>query len=107
MIYPAAVQYQSLLATTAASLATAGIKSDTSVLEKVTGLVRTLEEKISALESISDHHEAESSVAEARHFCDKVLPAMSEVRTVADELEALIPDDFWPLPTYSEMLFIK
>jgi glutamine synthetase len=32
---------------------------------------------------------------------------MLETRKVADKLEAIIPDDIWPLPTYREMLFIK
>ena len=33
--------------------------------------------------------------------------AMLAVRKVADELEAVVSDDIWPLPTYQEMLFIK
>jgi glutamine synthetase len=36
-----------------------------------------------------------------------VLPAMLELRKVADKLETITPDDLWPLPTYREMLFIK
>jgi glutamine synthetase len=32
---------------------------------------------------------------------------MAAVREAADELEALLPDSLWPLPTYQEMLFIK
>jgi len=32
---------------------------------------------------------------------------MVEVRRASDELETLIADDLWPLPTYQEMLFIK
>jgi glutamine synthetase len=38
---------------------------------------------------------------------DGVLPAMSNVRTLGDKLEAMVADDYWPLPTYREMLFIK
>jgi glutamine synthetase len=38
---------------------------------------------------------------------DKVIPAMAAVRTVADRLERVLADDLWPLPKYSEMLFIK
>jgi glutamine synthetase len=36
----------------------------------------------------------------------KDLPAMSTVRTAADELETLVADDLWPLATYQEMLYI-
>ena len=38
---------------------------------------------------------------------DKVIPAMDAVRAVADRLEKIVADDLWPLPKYSEMLFIK
>ena len=38
---------------------------------------------------------------------DTVLPAMDDVREVADKLERIVADDLWPLPKYSEMLFIK
>jgi glutamine synthetase len=32
---------------------------------------------------------------------------MDAVRTAADELEAIVDADLWPLPTYAEMLFVK
>jgi glutamine synthetase len=32
---------------------------------------------------------------------------MAELRVVADQLEKIVPDDLWPLPKYSEMLFIR
>ena len=35
------------------------------------------------------------------------VPAMQAVRAVVDELETIVADDHWPLPTYQEMLFIK
>ena len=38
---------------------------------------------------------------------DKVIPAMNQTRETADKLERLVADDLWPLPKYSEMLFIK
>ncbi len=38
---------------------------------------------------------------------DKQLAAMGKVREAADKLEAVVADDFWPLPKYEEMLFIK
>jgi glutamine synthetase len=36
-----------------------------------------------------------------------VVPAMDAVRAVADRLERIVADDLWPLPKYSEILFIK
>jgi glutamine synthetase len=38
---------------------------------------------------------------------DTLLPAMADVRTAADRLEKVVADDLWPLPKYSEILFIK
>ena len=35
------------------------------------------------------------------------MPAMAGVREVADQLESVVPDSLWPLPKYSEILFIK
>jgi glutamine synthetase len=37
----------------------------------------------------------------------QVLPAMAATREIADKLERIVPDDLWPLPKYSEILFIK
>ena len=37
----------------------------------------------------------------------RCIPAMEAVREVADKLERIVADDLWPLPKYSEMLFIK
>jgi len=47
------------------------------------------------------------TMEEAVYMRDTILPAMAEVRRLADTLERLTPDDLWPLPKYSEILFIK
>ena len=41
----------------------------------------------------------------AEAFRDKVFATQTELRTDIDALETLLPDDFWPVPTYAEMLF--
>lgn len=46
-------------------------------------------------------------IEKAYHMRDKVLPAMNEVRRVADKLERVISAEYWTLPTYRQMLFIK
>ena len=43
---------------------------------------------------------------EAEHAQEGLLPAMATVRAAADDLEAMVADDLWPLATYQEMLFI-
>ena len=106
MIYPASVRYQSELAAAAANLKAAGLTPCLETVTKVTDLINGLCKSITALEKTGEHH-VEGLLNEAKHFCNDVLPAMSEVRKYADELESIVADDLWPLPTYQEMLFIK
>jgi glutamine synthetase len=42
----------------------------------------------------------------AKFFADNIVDLLEEVRKPADELESLIADELWPLPKYSELLFI-
>ena len=106
-IYPAASRYQGELAATAASLKAAGYPSDSSTLDQVISLTKGLQTSIGGLEKAMNHNGAKSPLDEAKHFCHDVLPAMQKVRHCVDELEAVVADDLWPLPTYQEMLFIK
>jgi glutamine synthetase len=107
IIFPAAIRYQSELATTCANLKAVGYTFDTDTLDKVTDLVKNLQDSTAALEKARSSHHAHSVLDEAKYYCDTILPAMLEVRKYADELEAMVADDLWPLPTYQEMLFIK
>jgi glutamine synthetase len=106
MIWPAAIRYQSELATTCANLKAIGYEFDTNTLDKITGLVKLLQDGLSHLESLMAH-EAESVYEEAKYAREHLVPQMAAVRECADELEGYVADDLWPLPTYQEMLFIK
>jgi glutamine synthetase len=44
--------------------------------------------------------------ARAKFFSDQIVDLLEESRKPVDRLEGLVPDDMWPLPKYSEMLFI-
>lgn len=107
MIFPATIRYQNELASTCANLKLVGYEFDTDTLDKVTELVKCLQDSISVLDKALAHEGAGDLLSEAQHFCDSVLPAMLTVREYADELEGIVADDLWPLPTYQEMLFIK
>ena len=107
MIFPAAIRYQSELARTCADLKEVGYDFDTDTLDHVTGLVSQLQSAIVALEETMAKDTFRSTLAHAKHCCDTVKPAMDAVRAVADQLEMVVADDLWPLPTYQEMLFIK
>ncbi len=107
MIFPAAIRYQGELAVTCANLKAVGYTFDTDTLDKVTALVKELQDSTAALEKAAGHHSHGSLLEEAKCYCTKLVPAMVAVRKVADELECIVADDHWPLPTYQEMLFIK
>jgi glutamine synthetase len=108
MIFPAAVRYQSELAASLANLKTIGIETDHKTIEKVTALIKRLQDGSEQLKALKDK---ESSMAGVEKHCvfvkDKILPKMLEVRGYVDELESLVADDLWPLPTYQEMLFMR
>ena len=52
-------------------------------------------------------HPDVEGIKHAEYMRDEVVPAMDGVRAIADRLERIVADDLWPLPKYSEMLFIK
>jgi glutamine synthetase len=84
--------------------------ADADALEKeARGLFDELVENTMALEAVNMYpdgidHEGLDLAVYAR---DEQLAKMHEVRVVADRLERIVADDLWPLPKYSEMLFIK
>ena len=43
----------------------------------------------------------------AQHIKAKVIPAMQDLRALADDLQLHVADEFWPMPTYRELLFLK
>ncbi len=73
------------------------------------GLIAAFTAAIKALESanLSENQPHEDLLAHAKYMRDRAVPAMEAVRTTADKLEKIVADDLWPLPKYSEILFIK
>ncbi len=106
MILPAGYRYQGELVDTASKLKSLGQTVHMGTLDKLTKLVGAFEQRIEALETVLAHggHDLR---AEVTHFHDDVIPAMVSLRETADQIESILPDDLWPLPTYREMLFIK
>jgi glutamine synthetase len=86
-------------------LKSAGVAADTTLLQSVSAPVSALTAALAGLKDALAVRE-DSALAEALHARDTLLPTMSAVRQAADNLEGLVADDLWPLPTYQEMLFI-
>jgi glutamine synthetase len=97
MILPAALRYLALGDE-------AGVGA---VTEEATPLVDELIAAIRKLDEANQYPEGIEGMDLAIHARDQQLAAMERVREAADKLEKVVPDDLWPLPKYSEMLFIR
>jgi len=76
------------------------------LIDEFTPLVGEFHDAIRALEAANEDPGLEGAEL-AAYMRDTVIPAMGTVRDVADRLERLVADNLWPLPKYSEILFIK
>jgi glutamine synthetase len=102
MFVPAAVRYLGELAAAGESAAIGTLRGE------VSGLLDELVEQIGALEAANAGHPHEADPLDHAVYVEQaVVPAMEGVREVADRLEGVLPDSLWPLPKYSEILFVK
>jgi len=109
-ILPACVKYSSRLAGAVESITSAGVSADTqkAMLEKLCGLISSLDEGVKKLEKDTGKAgEIAGASKQAEYYREVVIEAMSQVRRPADQLEAIVDAELWPLPTYAEMLFLK
>jgi glutamine synthetase len=96
-LLPAAARHLALLLS--AQLAELASESET--------LISELIDAIRALESANQSHTYDDLLGHAKYMRDTVIPSMDATRAAADKLEKVVADDLWPLPKYSEILFIK
>jgi glutamine synthetase len=109
MILPAAVRYLNDLVAAADRTRTLGVETRglTRTVQIVNELVDELRDALDALVAQNAELGGDDVHSKAYHVRDNVIPAMLAVRGAADRLEKVIPDDYWPLPTYRDMLFVK
>jgi glutamine synthetase len=106
-IYPAAMTYLSELSDTLAKTAALKIETSTETAAKVAGLVKSLQGSVGKLADALGKHDFASTEAHMAHIGKTVRPLMDEARKSVDALEGEVADGDWPLPSYTEMLFIK
>jgi len=70
-------------------------------------LTARLADAIGELEQANAYPDGVEGLDLAIHARDKQLAGMDNVREIGDQLERIVADDLWPLPKYSEILFIK
>jgi glutamine synthetase len=101
-LLPATIEYLALLGGAEDSRGVGLIKGE------VTELVDAFVDAIHALDAANSGFPEDSEpIDDAAYVQTTVIPAMDAVREVADRLERRVPDKFWPLPKYSEMLFVR
>jgi glutamine synthetase len=97
MLLPAAIRYS-------AEVDAAGVEG---IAAELKPLIEQLVARIGELEAANIYPDGIEGLELAEYARDKQLAKMAEVRAVADALELIVADDLWPLPKYSEILFIK
>jgi glutamine synthetase len=102
MLVPAAVRYLGELTAAGESAAIGTLR------DEVVGMLDEFVAKIGELEAANAGHPEDADPLEHAVYVEhSVVPAMEGVREVADRLEGVVPDALWPLPKYSEILFVK
>jgi glutamine synthetase len=96
-LIPAAIEYQKQLAETIKSVGAAGkTTGQKKLLKQISGLIE---------QSLSDCDALEAALS--KHDTAKIFSIMAKLRVSIDELEGLVPANFWPLPSYAEMLLMN
>ena len=107
-ILPAVATYIKELAKTAELAKTCGAEADfeTDMVKRLQTLANQTYTKLAALEDAEVKTGDIEDVQElANYYHDVVFTAMGELRAVADEIETLVGEKYWPYPTYGKMLF--
>ena len=109
-LLPAVNSYMSEVANTAASkLAVSeniSVRSETKTLTKLSADADAMSDAVDTLQDAVDASKALPTETEkAVAFHDNVLPAMDALRAAADDAETICGEDYWPLPSYSKMLY--
>ncbi len=109
-LLPAVNTYMSEVANTAASkLAVSeslSVRSETKALTRLSADADAMSDAVDELQAAVDAAKALSDEsAKAVAFHDDVLPKMDALRAAADDAETICGEDYWPLPSYSKMLY--
>jgi glutamine synthetase len=97
MLLPAALRHLAIAQESGAPELSGGVHT----------LATQLEASLKRLDDANEYPDGIEGMDLAVHARDHQLAAMAEVRDIADQLEKVVADDLWPLPKYSEMLFVK
>lgn len=108
-ILPATFMYHGLLVESVAQAKAAGIDSpQSSPAQHIAELAGDLQERMGSFETdLIRVRGLENEEEKAKALSLSIADSMLELRKIADRLEEVVGDDFWPLPKYREMLFLS
>ncbi len=106
-ILPACLKYSNKIAKGLETKKSIGIMSDAELklAKELSDDVSVLIEKIGELDKIAEAAPSENDYETAKYYKDIVIPAMNELRTIADKLETKVGKEYWPFPTYTDLLY--
>ena len=100
---PSVIAYVNSVASSMSTVKNAYAQADTTaqqtILVKASSLLADTQQALDNLKVATDAAES------AKDFHEKVLPAMAALRTPVDELETIVDSEYWPVPTYGQMMF--
>lgn len=109
-ILPAAMKYTNEIAVSLNNLKLTGLQIDVSaqeqILSEVTGLIGYFKKNLVNLESLLvKAQDISESMEQAKFYREKIFSGMNSLRFYGDELEKSVGAEYWPMPTYGELLF--
>ncbi|MEA4919658.1 MAG: glutamine synthetase III [Clostridiaceae bacterium] len=111
-ILPSIIKYTRFVSETLNCMKDTGLALDialeSGMLKDVTASAAQLKTNLSKLEKLLSkaHSDEFASIKELSLFYrDKILPAMAALRETVDKLETMIGDEYWPIPTYTDLMF--
>ena len=108
-ILPAMIAYSKELLSVIRMSREAGLCSDdlyeTDIYKSITDHMKKIKEDIDRIDELLNGSKASSSLEKAFFYHDQIIPLMEELREHADELEKICDREYWPMPTYLELLF--
>ena len=90
-----------------AALPDLGCAAQEKQLQQIATLCNALYQRVETLNTaVVNTRDHEINIEErAQYYKNNIFTGMQELRTVADELETLVAEDYWPFPTYGDLLF--
>lgn len=109
-IMPAVIEYVGDVTNTALSVKNLNgsipVTAQENLIAEISGLLECMSRNIEGLENaVIGVKDCGGILDEAVYYKDTIIPAMNELRVVADQLENIVSEDYWPFPTYGDLLF--